>query len=115
VYFGLAALSFAVLVATLVSKDWIEAVSGLRPDRNGGSDEWLVALLGAVGTVVFTGLARPSVGRLAWNRVLECAECGAKSEGDAVGWRAGFVSADEAEAEVIVFCPDCFAREFQSG
>jgi hypothetical protein len=109
---GLAAVSLGLLVATLVQKDWIETAFGFRLDRAGGSAEWLVALLAAVCMILFAGLARPYAASDRIPQSLRCAECLAESEGNAVGWRAGFVSADEKQAEVIAFCPDCFEREF---
>jgi hypothetical protein len=48
--------------------------------------------------------------------VLVCAECGVRSRGAAVGWRAGwgrdFLDEDE-QPEVLVFCPSCWYREFE--
>jgi hypothetical protein len=42
-------------------------------------------------------------------RVLKCAECGARSSGRAVGWRAhiGYDVRDGEPPEVFVFCPEC--------
>jgi hypothetical protein len=44
--------------------------------------------------------------------VLECVECGKKSEGMARGWR-GLLTDDEFEPqEVATCCPDCARKEF---
>jgi hypothetical protein len=47
--------------------------------------------------------------------IIQCAECGAESDGLAAGWRA-YLAADfdEDEGEVVLFCPDCADREFGS-
>lgn len=41
--------------------------------------------------------------------VLECVECGTRSEGDARGWRAYL---DEDSTDVWVYCAACAEREF---
>ena len=47
---------------------------------------------------------------------LVCAECGTVSDDQARGWRALPVSGDDElplrEDEVVAFCPECCAREF---
>jgi hypothetical protein len=40
---GLAALTGLMFIVTLITPDWIEAVSGWDPDRHDGSVEWMVA------------------------------------------------------------------------
>ena len=42
--------------------------------------------------------------------VLECLECGARSE-DALGWRAYL---DDDSTDVWIYCADCARREFGS-
>jgi hypothetical protein len=46
--------------------------------------------------------------RVVSERPLICAECGAESEAGTVGWRAYLGDEDE----VLTFCPECAAREF---
>jgi hypothetical protein len=52
-------------------------------------------------------------------QVLACAECGRLSDGQALGWQALVVSDDDElpleDDDVVVFCPDCAAREFDGG
>jgi hypothetical protein len=121
---GLAVVCYGLFVATLVRKDWIEAGLGFDPDRYGGSAEWLVTLLAPIGSTTYLFLTRPYIGKPARvdvernhvSQVLRCVECGAESKADAVGWRAANVrdlDAHEPQPEVIVFCPTCYAREFQ--
>jgi hypothetical protein len=47
---------------------------------------------------------------------LECAECGARSEGDAAGWRAytagGLEGEEDEDPMVVFFCAECSEREF---
>jgi hypothetical protein len=49
--------------------------------------------------------------------VLTCAECGALSPPDALGWRAllGYDPREDEQAEAFVFCPACAEREFGGG
>jgi hypothetical protein len=45
--------------------------------------------------------------------VLDCEECGARSDAPERGWRAAIVTDDGGDAdEVVVYCPACWAREF---
>lgn len=39
---GLAVLSTAILVLTVVWRDWIEGLLGVGPDGGGGSFEWML-------------------------------------------------------------------------
>jgi hypothetical protein len=41
---GLALACAALAVLTLAWRDWIEALTGLNPDRHSGSVEWLVVV-----------------------------------------------------------------------
>jgi hypothetical protein len=59
----LASLGGGLAVATLVRRDWIEAVTGLDPDRGGGALEW--ALVAAL-LVLFVVTARAA--RMEWRR-----------------------------------------------
>jgi hypothetical protein len=45
--------------------------------------------------------------------VLDCEECGVRSDELGRGWRAAIVGDDDAEHDVVVvYCPDCWEREF---
>jgi len=55
---GLGALSASLLVLTIFSPDWIEAVFGVDPDRHSGSLERLIVGALLVTTVVASMLAR---------------------------------------------------------
>jgi hypothetical protein len=45
--------------------------------------------------------------------VLDCEECGARSDEPERGWRAAIVPDDDgASDEVVVYCPTCWQREF---
>jgi len=68
---GLAALSAALFVATLVWPEWIEAVFGVDPDGGDGSMEWLavaVAAACAVAAILFA--------RAGWRRLRSAREGG---------------------------------------
>ena len=47
--------------------------------------------------------------------VLECIECGARSEGAAHGWRALLTDGEHEPEAVAVYCPDCAREEFGNG
>jgi hypothetical protein len=55
---GLAALSASLCVITLVSKDWIELVFRVDPDRGSGSLEWVIVALTATAALTCGALAR---------------------------------------------------------
>lgn len=54
--FGLATAGLAVL--TLISREWIEVVFRVDPDRGSGLLEWAVVVAPAVAAVVFGLLSR---------------------------------------------------------
>ena len=60
---ALASAAGFLTVLTLVTREWIEAVFNVDPDRGDGSLEWLIVVALAVVTVVFAVLAR-----LEWRR-----------------------------------------------
>jgi hypothetical protein len=45
---------------------------------------------------------------------LVCVECGTRAPLDAAGWKAdiGDDPRDHDPPEVVLFCPECWAREF---
>jgi hypothetical protein len=63
---GLAGFSAFLLLLTLVTREWIELVLGVDPDRGSGSVEWLVVVAALAATVTFSVLAR-----LEWQRARE--------------------------------------------
>lgn len=63
---GLAACSAALLLLTLVSREWIELVFRVDPDHGSGSLEWLVVAVAGTATVTLSVLAR-----LEWRRIRE--------------------------------------------
>jgi hypothetical protein len=54
----------ALLVMTLVWKDWIEIVFNIDPDAGSGAVEWAVVAITLLLTLAFVGLARSK-----WRRV----------------------------------------------
>ena len=60
---GLAALSLALLVLTLITREWIEALFGVDPDGGSGALEWALVSALALGTAALMLLAR-----LEWSR-----------------------------------------------
>ena len=63
---GLAGFSAFLLVLTLITREWIEAIFGVDPDHGNGSLEWLIVVAALVATVTFSVLAR-----LEWQRARE--------------------------------------------
>ncbi len=55
---GLAICTLLLLALTVVSSEWIEAVSGADPDGGNGSAEWVVVGALAVTTLVLAVAAR---------------------------------------------------------
>jgi hypothetical protein len=55
---GLAAISAALLVATIVWRDWIEIVFRVDPDHGNGSLEWTIVAVTALSALTFAALAR---------------------------------------------------------
>jgi hypothetical protein len=55
---GLAAVSAALLLATILWRDWIEIVFRVDPDHGSGSLEWMIVAVTALSAVTFAALAR---------------------------------------------------------
>jgi uncharacterized membrane protein len=60
----LAIISAALCILTLVTPEWIEALTGLEPDSGSGALEWVVAGVFLVAAVVSAVLARRDYRRL---------------------------------------------------
>ncbi len=60
---ALASLTLAFLVLTLASKDWVELVFGVDPDRHSGALEWAIVAACAIATVTTASLAGYEVRR----------------------------------------------------
>ena len=54
----MATMTGALLVLTLVTRDWIEAVFGVDPDQHNGSFEWLLVALLLAATLALSASAR---------------------------------------------------------
>jgi hypothetical protein len=55
---GLAALAACLFVLTLITREWIEAITGWDPDGGSGSLEWGLVIVLLVAALLFGGLAR---------------------------------------------------------
>lgn len=55
---ALASLTGILTIATLIKRDWIEAVFGVDPDAGSGSLEWGMVVVAFVLTIAFAALAR---------------------------------------------------------
>ena len=53
-----AGLCAVLFLATLIWRDWIEAVFGVDPDQHSGALEWAIVALTLGATVAFSLLAR---------------------------------------------------------
>jgi hypothetical protein len=62
---ALALVSLAALVLTLISKSWIETVTGLDPDGGSGAAEWAVVVVLTAVTISAVGMARIELKRAA--------------------------------------------------
>ena len=60
---GLACVCGSLAIVTLFWRDWIEAITGLDPDRHNGSFEWLV-----VAGLLCACLTAGAVARSEWRR-----------------------------------------------
>ena len=54
----LAMVTAALLLLTLISREWIEEVFGVEPDAGSGALEWAIVIALAVAMVAFSLLAR---------------------------------------------------------
>jgi len=61
---GIAVLTAALCFLTLISREWIEALTGWDPDHGNGSLEWVIVTALLVVTVAFSVRAR-----LDWTKI----------------------------------------------
>jgi hypothetical protein len=61
----LAGVTFAALLLTLISRDWIETVFGVDPDHHSGSLEWAIVAVSLAASVSLATLAAKE-----WRRVV---------------------------------------------
>ena len=61
---GLSAISGALALVTLFSRDWIEALTGFDPDNHNGSFEWVIVAALLVVCILFSIAARADWRRL---------------------------------------------------
>ena len=55
---GLAGAGALLLVVTVIWRDWLEIVYGVDPDGGSGAMEWLIVVIAAAGSTLFSALAR---------------------------------------------------------
>jgi hypothetical protein len=60
---ALALVSLAALVITLISKSWIETLTGLDPDGGSGAAEWAVVVALTAVTISALAIARVELKR----------------------------------------------------
>jgi hypothetical protein len=60
---ALALVSLAALVITLISKSWIETLTGLDPDGGSGAAEWAVVVALTAVTISALAMARVELKR----------------------------------------------------
>jgi hypothetical protein len=65
---ALALVSLAALLVTLISKSWIETLTGLDPDGGSGAAEWAIAVALTAVTISAVGMARVELKRAAATR-----------------------------------------------
>ena len=65
---ALALVSLAALLVTLISKSWIETLTGLDPDGGSGAAEWAIAIALTAVTISAVGMARVELKRAAATR-----------------------------------------------
>jgi hypothetical protein len=65
---GLALVSLAALVLTLISRSWIETLTGLDPDSGSGAAEWVVVAVLMAVTISAVAMARVELQRAAATR-----------------------------------------------